>query len=73
MHSMTYLMQPARRDMCASTSAVYWMSMSDSATMMLLRTTEKGERPSSYKHDSMRRSCVSLHDGASSLLHSLHR
>lgn len=42
-----HLMQPARRGMCASTRAVYWMSMSDSATMMLLRTTGKGDLPSS--------------------------
>jgi hypothetical protein len=42
-------MHAARRGMCASTRAVYWMSMSLSATMMLLRTTGEEERPSSCR------------------------
>lgn len=51
-----HLMQPARRGMCASTRAVYWMSMSDSATMMLLRTTGKGDLPSSCARHSTQHS-----------------
>lgn len=55
-----YLMQPASRGMCASTSAVYWMSMSDRATIMLLRTTGNGERPSSCSHRSHKEHKASL-------------